>query len=274
MKNLKRLFLLGGLFLLTGTVANAELVNGVRQKPVPTATQAWVLSVDTTHNYYLYNPGAKAFFTEGNAWGTQVSIGNTGLKMAFTTPTVNDVPVGVAVEDIPEDVYLLNDFSLHKRSWKLVFFENDNQMFVDRGNQANFGWGITPIEGTNNFRIHVSEYSEISPDYNMDNYPEMFVGLDVTENAENTVLSPFLEEGEGHYIDWTIITPDIYKAYLQAMDVYNKAQDLKAVIDEAKARGVNVAAQEAVYLNEAATIEETRSRYFRREDSSCFLCLC
>ena len=256
MKNLKRLFLLGGLFLLTGTVANAELVNGVRQKPVPTATQAWVLSVDTMHNYYLYNPEAKAFFTEGNAWGTQVSIGNTGLKIAFTTPTVNDVPVGVAVEDIPEDVYLLNDFSLHKRSWKLVFFENDNQMFVDRGNQANFGWGITPIEGTNNFRIHVSEYSEISPDYNTDNYPEMFVGLDVTENAENTVLSPFLEEGEGHYIDWTIVTPDIYKAYLQAMDVYNKAQDLKAVIDEAKARGVNVAAQEAVYLNEAATIEE------------------
>ena len=254
--NLKKLFVVGSVLVMAWTTANAELVNGVRQKPEPTATQSWVLSSDTTQNFYLYNPGAKAFFTEGNSWGTQASVGIQGLKVAFTVPTAADVPGTVALEDLPQGVYLLNDFSVKKGSWKLVFFDSETAMFVDRGSQADFGWGVTPIEGTNNFRIHASATSEISPTYNLDSYSGKFVGLDVTSNASNTALNPFLEEGEGHYIDWTFVTSDVYEAYLQAIEIYNKAQILKAILDDAKARGVNVSAQEAVYQNEAATMEE------------------
>lgn len=256
MMNLKKLFVVGSVLVMAWTTANAELVNGVRQKPEPTATQSWVLSSDTTQNFYLYNPGAKAFFTEGNAWGTQASVGIQGLKVAFTVPTAADVPGTVALEDLPQGVYLLNDFSVKKGSWKLVFFENETAMYVDHASQADFGWGVTPIEGTNNFRIHASATSEISPTYNLDSYSGKFVGLDVTSNASNTALNPFLEEGEGHYIDWTFVTSDVYEAYLQAIEIYNKAQILKAILDDAKARGVNVSAQEAVYQNEAATMEE------------------
>ena len=256
MMNLKKLFVVGSVLVMAWTTANAELVNGVRQKPEPATTQSWVLSSDTTQNFYLYNPGAKAFFTEGNAWGTQASVGISGLKVAFTVPTAADVPGTVALEDLPQGVYLLNDFSVKKGSWKLVFFDSETAMYVDRGSQADFGWGVTPIEGTNNFRIHVSATSEISPTYNLDSYSGKFVGLDVTSNASNTALNPFLEEGEGHYIDWTFVTSDVYEAYLQAIEIYNKAQILKAILDDAKARGVNVSAQEAVYQNEAATMEE------------------
>ena len=256
MMNLKKLFVVGSVLVMAWTTANAELVNGVRQKPEPATTQSWVLSSDTTQNFYLYNPGAKAFFTEGNAWGTQASVGVQGLKVAFTVPTAADVPGTVALEDLPQGVYLLNDFSVKKGSWKLVFFDSETAMFVDRGSQADFGWGVTPIEGTNNFRIHVSATSEISPTYNLDSYSGKFVGLDVTSNASNTALNPFLEEGEGHYIDWTFVTSDVYEAYLQAIEIYNKAQILKAILDDAKAHGVNVSAQEAVYQNEAATMEE------------------
>lgn len=254
--NLKKLFVVGSVLVMAWTTANAELVNGVRQKPEPATTQSWVLSSDTTQNFYLYNPGAKAFFTEGNSWGTQASVGVQGLKVAFTVPTAADVPGTVALEDLPQGVYLLNDFSVKKGSWKLVFFDSETAMFVDRGSQADFGWGVTPIEGTNNFRIHASATSEISPTYNLDSYSGKFVGLDVTSNASNTALNPFLEEGEGHYIDWTFVTSDVYEAYLQAIEIYNKAQILKAILDDAKARGVNVSAQEAVYQNEAATMEE------------------
>ena len=254
--NLKKLFVVGSVLVMAWTTANAELVNGVRQKPEPATTQSWVLSSDTTQNFYLYNPGAKAFFTEGNSWGTQASVGIQGLKVAFTVPTAADVPGTVALEDLPQGVYLLNDFSVKKGSWKLVFFDSETAMFVDRGSQADFGWGVTPIEGTNNFRIHASATSEISPTYNLDSYSGKFVGLDVTSNASNTALNPFLEEGEGHYIDWTFVTSDVYEAYLQAIEIYNKAQILKAILDDAKARGVNVSAQEAVYQNEAATMEE------------------
>ena len=241
---------------MAGTNAMATIVDGVRQKPVPTATQAWVLSADTTQNYYLYNPEAKAFFTEGNAWGTQASIGATGLKVAFTVPTANDVPETVDVTQIPDGVYLMNDYSLAKKAWKLVFFDNENGMYVDRGTQPNYGWGVTPVAGTNNFRIHVPTYSEISPTYNTVSYPELYVGLDVTENAGNTALSPFLEAGEGHYIDWTFVTAEVYEAYLVAVDIYNKAQELKTVIDDAEGQGVNVDDQKNVYLNEDATMDQ------------------
>ena len=254
--NLKKLFVVGGVLLMAGTSAMAAIVDGVRQKPEPTPTQAWVLSTDTTTNYYLYNVGAKAFFTEGNAWGTQASVGNAGLKVAFTVPTENDVPETVNVPGIPEGVYLLNDYSLAKKAWKLVFFDSETAMFVDRGSQANFGWGVTPIPATNNFRIHAAAPSDISPSLNSEAYPNVYVGLDVTENAGNTALSPFLEEGEGHYIDWTFVTEDVYKAYLVAVELYNRAQDLKAVLDDAKAQGVSVSAQETVYLNESASLEE------------------
>ena len=38
--NLKKLFVVGSVLVMAWTTANAELVNGVRQKPEP-ATTAW-----------------------------------------------------------------------------------------------------------------------------------------------------------------------------------------------------------------------------------------
>lgn len=228
---------------LTSTGAMAEIVDGVRQKPTPTSTTGWVVSADTTANYYLYNVQAKAFFTEGNAWGTQASVGSTGLKVAFTQAE------GV------EGVYLLNDFSLAKKAWKLVFFDSETAMFVDRGDQANYGWAIDDL-GNGTFRMHMSANGEFNPTLNSEAYPNMFVGLDVTENASNTALSPILEEGEGHYINWTFVLPDVYEVYVQAIDIFNKASELKTWIDAAKELGLDVSAEEQVYLNEAATMEE------------------
>ena len=35
----------------------------------------------STDTMYLYNVGAKAYFTEGNSWGTLASVGDEGLKV-------------------------------------------------------------------------------------------------------------------------------------------------------------------------------------------------
>ena len=53
------------------------------EKPVPTSREELKLSVEgqDTTIYYLYNRDAQAFYTEGNAWGTQASIGSSGLKV-------------------------------------------------------------------------------------------------------------------------------------------------------------------------------------------------
>ena len=78
-----KLLVLGAL-LLIGSNANAELVNGVRQRPVPANLQGFSASPDTETYYYLFNTQAKMFFMEGNAWGTQASVDGKGLKVAFT----------------------------------------------------------------------------------------------------------------------------------------------------------------------------------------------
>ena len=52
-----KLLVLGAL-LLIGSSANAELVNGVRQRPVPANQQGFVASPDTETYYYLFNTQA------------------------------------------------------------------------------------------------------------------------------------------------------------------------------------------------------------------------
>ena len=98
-----KLLVLSTLLLVGSGVANAEVKDGVRVQPQPAKTQGFVASETTDTYYYLYNVNAKLFFTEGNAWGTQASVGYTGLKVAFTTDAEYT------------SVYLFNDYSLTAR---------------------------------------------------------------------------------------------------------------------------------------------------------------
>ena len=141
----KKLLVLSALWLAASS-AMAAIVDGVRVKPTPSATQGFVASEDVEQYFYLYNVDAQAFFTEGNAWGTQVSLGATGLKAAFT-------PDG--------DAFLFNDFSNAKNAWKLVFFDNENQMFVDLGSQANYRWGVEDNGAT--FRLYAASEDNGNP---------------------------------------------------------------------------------------------------------------
>lgn len=235
-----KLLVLGAL-LLIGSSASAELVNGVRQRPVPANMQGFTASPDTETYYYLYNTQAKMFFMEGNAWGTQASVDGKGLKVAFTLYEGGEA-------------YLFNDFSVTKNAWMLVFFDSETQMYVDRNGQANYGWAVEEHGST--FRLHVADDPIINPTLNWMSYPNLYVGLDVTESANNTALSPFLSEGEGHYIDWALVAEADYEAYLPLLEIYLKAQELKDAIDAAEAQGVDVSGPKAVYENESSTMEE------------------
>ncbi len=234
-----KLLLLGALLLLCGS-ASAELVNGVRVKPVP-ASQGFAASETVDTYYFLYNTSAKMFFTEGNAWGTQASVADAGLKVAFTLYEGGEA-------------YIFNDFSLNKNGWREVFFDSETQMYVDRNGQANYGWAVEQNGAT--FRLHAADDPIINPSFSWTAYPNQYVGLDVTASANNTALSPFLSVEEGHYIDWALVTEDNYNAYEELVKVYNKAQELLDAILAAEAEGVDVSAQRAVYENEDATIEE------------------
>ena len=249
-----RLLVLSAFWLgLTGT-AMATIVDGVRQKPAPAKTQGFTASETTDTYYYLYNVDAKAFFTEGNAWGTQASIGDTGLKVAFTA----DGEYTAA--------YLFNDFSIAKNAWKLVFFDTENSMFVDLGSQANYRWGVE--ENGETFRLFAASEENGNPGWAATTDAEtgeeiehpayregQYVGWKT--GSSSTAMSPYLPVEDGNCINWAFVTEEDYTAYAALVDVYVVAEKLRALIDEVKAKGFTATAEyEALYANEAATKAE------------------
>lgn len=246
-----KLLVLHALWLLPLTAGAQELME--RQKPVPATMTGFVVSETTEDYYYLYNVDAQAFFTEGNSYGTQTSIGPKGLKVAFTLDP--EYPAA----------FLFNNFSVAKNDWKNCFFDNPNSMFVDLGAQANYRWGVEDNGST--FRLFAASAENGNPGWQEidQNTQEVksetpafqegkYVGYNVA--SPNTALSPYLEEGEGHYINWAMVAEDVYNDYASKIDVYLKASELKITLDEALKIGAEVAAQVAVYNNADATLKQ------------------
>ena len=146
--------------------------------------------------YYLYNVGSGKYYCAGNEWGTQCSVGDTPLLVKFSY-----------YKDDNTSILLLYNYLVDKNGWNLAFFDNDTQMFVDRASQANYGWTMRKVGDY--YRLQASSSTEINPDYSLTKYPTKYVGLDVTSDADNTALSPFLSVGPGHYIDWLLVEVDI-----------------------------------------------------------------
>ena len=130
---LTKLLVLGVLTLLG--VSNANAVDGnVWTKPaVPNA------AMEQDVEYYFYNVGSELFMVQGNAWGTQASVGKTGALKVKITETTN------------AGVYELTDYCDKKGDWawrKWWFVDNidDPTLYVDLNDQTNFLWTITPME--------------------------------------------------------------------------------------------------------------------------------
>lgn len=209
----------------------ATIVDGVRQKPTyETLSQGFV----TDQEVYLLNVGAGQFFTEGNAWGTQASVGETGLLVRFTSTGNGD--------------YYLQDYSITKGGWHYTFFDSENQMYVDRNQQADYYFAVENNGST--FRLSTSSNNPTFGDYAG---AGLYVG--VPKTGSTTALSPFVDEDEA-YVDWAIVTQENYTGLTEAIAIYEKAQRLKVVIDQIKAVNGDASAAEAVYLNESATKDE------------------
>ncbi len=249
---IKKLLALSALFAMTANSASATIVDGIRQKPVISEMQGFIASTDEdyqTNNFYLYNVDAGLFFTEGNSWGTQVSVASTGLKVAFT------------VDFTYPEAYLFHDFSISKNSWKLVFFDSENHggMFVDLGSQANYRWGVEDNGST--FRLYAASEENGNPGWivNDEEHPAYREGMYMgwNRNSSGNVCTPYLPVEEDNCINWALVAPAVYDVYAAEIVIYDAAEILRAAIEDYKAKGF-AGAEEfmAIYLNEAATLAE------------------
>ena len=245
-----KLFVLGAL-LLMGNSVMAEIVDGVRQQPKPKT-----VGFQAEEEYYLYNVDAAQFFTQGNAYGTQASTSiGSGLKVKFVKYTQES-------SEWDGKTYLFNDY--RNNAWFYVFFDSETGLYVDLGNQTdkNPGWEVEE-NGGGTFLLSASE----TVPTNIPNKSQTFtggltkqegkyVGLDLSKDASNTALHPFLAPGEGVCLNWAFVAVEEYEALASQLELYVASVPLKEVLDKAKAIGADVAAQEAVYLNESSTVEQ------------------
>ncbi|MCR5271128.1 MAG: hypothetical protein K6D91_08960 [Prevotella sp.] len=226
---ISKLFVLTALSL-SASSAMAAVVDGVRQKPEVPQTFTQYHEGDTV---YMYNVGSKMFFRGGNDYDTRASVGEKGFKVTFTRTD--------------EGVELRDSVEKHKK-WMATFVIKDagnNNIFVDNDGEANRYWTVTEVEGA--YRISNDTKTEVAG---------MYLGWN--GHADDTRLYFFDPEelGDTASIDWKFMTREVYQAYENSIAVFLKAQDLKTQLDAAKEKNLNVADQEAVYLNESATMED------------------
>jgi hypothetical protein len=234
---IKQLLVLGGFLLMTGATANAELVNGVRQRP--NVAKAEAFQVDT--EYYLFNTGARMFFVGANDWNTRASVGTKGYKVKIQT-----------ADFAPDGAYEFTDcVETQNNEWKCVFSTNDaGAIWVDNSNETYRYWEFTEVDGK--YRISNSDLATVA-----DAASGAFLGWNGTDDTRLYFVKP-TTEGVG--VDWVFVTEETYNAWQETWasmkDQYDAAAELLTYLNSAKEQNINVATEQAIYENEAATVEE------------------
>lgn len=200
---------------------------------------------------YLFNVGAERFYTEGNAYGTQGSVGEEGLKCKIVASG---------------EVYKLTNFSVAKNAWRTTFVTTNGALYVDGENVTECWWKVVPIDNgqltvDNCFKLMMAAPNKT---YNQENYPGAMMGLDLFEDEYRTALAAILmdseEPGEGVYLtDWAMVTPQAYEQYLTDVATYKAAVQLKVLLDEAEEKGTDAGEEQTVYDNTASTLAELQT---------------
>lgn len=195
--------------------------------------------------FYLYNVHAQKFYTEGNAYGTQASLGETGLRCRFEANAENPSVVSIT------------NYSVAKGQWMTPYITTNGALYVDGIDQSDRYWQVIP-QGDNIYKLMMSAPN---PVYNQENYPGAQLGLDTFEDSTRTALACLLmeaeEPGEGVYqTDWCLATPEAYDAYQTSVETYKTALDLGDLLAEAIQKGKDVEEEQAVYDNTGSTLDE------------------
>lgn len=233
---------------MASTTANAELVNGVRQRPNVDAAKAEAFQADIS--YYLFNTKARMFFVGANDWNTRASVGTTGYAVKFLT--VDDTAIA------PVGTYEFTDSVLTKdNKWLSVFTEMDTNTgiwntWVDNSNKEYRFWEVVP-QSDGIYRISNKIVEETATDI-----AGKFLGWKGEESDTRLYFVDPAADGAG--VDWIFVTKETYDAWVEAWaamkDQFNAAAELLTYINSAKEKNVDVAAEIAIYENEDATVEQ------------------
>ena len=221
--------------LLYSAVLVASLSTNYAQAHVedPTLPNPVQLKLDGTDTVAIKNILADQWLTNGNAYGTQTSLGDSGLGFVIV-PNKGD-------DGQPNGTYsFCNDKSgkfgaFSNKIFLNSFDENGGNSYVDYNNQGieKTYWKVTP-NGTT-FRFQSNEQPDTYAGYNPNDN-----GLDGKgETPVDGLFRPALAESSDYGLDWAAY-PYTY---------FYRLEKLKDQINSAHDEGLDVSAVEAIYNN-------------------------
>ena len=211
---------------LSTNYAQAQVNDPVLPNPVQ-------LKLDGTDTVAIKNILADKWLTKGNAYGTQTSLGDSGLGFVIV-PNKGD-------DGQPNGTYsFCNDRSGKFGAFSSKIFlnsvdENGGNSYVDYNNQGieKTYWKVTP-NGTT-FKFQANEQPDTYAGYNPND-----TGLDgKDETAVDGLFRPALAESSDYGLDWAAY-PYTY---------FYRLEKLKDQINSAHDEGLDVTAVEAIYNN-------------------------
>lgn len=211
---------------LSTNYAQAQVKDPVLPNPVQ-------LKLDGTDTVAIKNVKADKWLTKGNAYGTQTSLGDSGLGFVIV-PNKGD-------DGQPNGTYsFCNDRSGKFGAFSSKIFVNSvdeegGNSYVDYNNQGieKTYWKVTP-NGTT-FRFQSNEQPDTYAGYNPNDTELDGKG----ETAVDTQFRPALAESSEYGLDWAAY-PYTY---------FYRLEKLKDQITSAHDEGLDVSAVEAIYNN-------------------------
>lgn len=233
--------------LLYSAVLVASLSTNYAQAKVedPVLPDPVQLKLDGTDTVAIKNILADQWLTNGNAYGTQTSLGTSGLGFVIVPNKGDDGQPNGTYSFCNDKSGKFGDFS--NKIFLNSFDENGGNSYVDYNNQGveKTYWKVTP-NGTT-FRFQSNEQPDTYAGYNpSDN------GLDGKgESAVDGQFRPALAENSEYGLDWAAY-PYTY---------FYRLEKLKDAINAANDEGLDVSAVEAIYNNPNAAYWQLKEAY-------------
>lgn len=211
---------------LSTNYAQAQVKDPVLPNPVQ-------LKLDGTDTVAIKNILADQWLTNGNAYGTQTSLGTSGLGFVIVPNKGDDGQPNGTYSFCNDKSGKFGDFS--NKIFLNSFDENGGNSYVDYNNQGieKTYWKVTP-NGTT-FRFQSNGQPDTYAGYNPNDN-----GLDAKgETPVDGLFRPALAESSDYGLDWAAY-PYTY---------FYRLEKLKDQINSAHDEGLDVSAVEAIYNN-------------------------
>ena len=210
------------------------------------------LKLDGTDTVYIKNVKAEKWLVNGNAYGTQTSLGDKGMAIAIVPNKTKDVPNGTFTlfNNSADDTY-------GRKIFTNSFDENGGNSYVDYNNQGieKCNWEIWTKDGSKRFEIqadtiaNLKNTSNTRAGWNPNDTGKDGKGEDAVDQLFRPALNMQAEGASEYGVEW--------EAY--PVTYFYRLDKLMPAINEAIDEGLDISKAIAVYNDPNASYADLKN---------------